>query len=271
LEDAIVFTLAIAVTPDAVKAIKSELTSTLPHVKSSHRCEAIARGLGFRTYASARVAALSATSDRTVVCGERFVAYLAEHHLTASAEPFYRAAAKVALCDIAKTNPKLTMWGIGIGRPQRKSDGKWEDSRDRYAKFVEARKELVSDGAVGAFLASLAFIARVTRTKTIRQGTGSYRLKHIAENFACTYPEGNKLGPRYVPNGVLIAAAIHAGFQYRSYFDELGYDDLNVSFNMSKPCIDDLDCEIRSNGAHAQSRKYRAETRRYRSSLGTAV
>lgn len=265
------FTLAITVTLDAVKAIKSELTSKLPHIKSSHRCEAIARGLGFRTYASARVAALSAMPDRAVVRGEQFVAYLAEHHFTVSAEPFYHAAAKVALRDIAKHNPKLTMWGIGVGRPQRKSDGRWEDSRDRNAKFVEARKELVSDDATEAFLASLAFVARVTRTKTIRSGTDSYRLKHIAENFACTYPEGDKLGPQYVPNGVLIAAAIHSGFQFRSYVDELGYDDLNVSFNMSKPCIADLDCEIRSNGAYAQIRKYRAETRRYRSGLSPTV
>jgi len=262
-----VFTLAITVTPDAVKAIKSELTSKFPHIKSSHRCEAIARGLGFRTYASARATALSATSDRAVVRGERFVAYLAEHHFTASAEPFYCAAAK----DIAKMNPKLTIWGIGIGRPQRKSDGNWEDSRERYAKFVEAREELISDSTVEAFLTSLAFIAKVKRTKTIRSNTGSYRLKHIAENFVCTYPEGNKLGPLYVPNGALIAAAIHAGFQYRSYVDDLGYDGLNVSFNMSKPCIEALDCEIRPNGAHAQSRKYRTETRRYRSSSSAAV
>jgi hypothetical protein len=163
------------------------------------------------------------------------------------------------------------MWGIGVGPPQRKFDGKWEDWRDRNAKFVEARTELVSDSAIGAFLASLAFVARVTRTKTIRHSTGSYRLKHIAENFACTYPEGNQLGPVYVPNGVLIAAAIHAGFQYRSYVDEFGYDNLNVSFNMSKPCIEDLDCEMRPNGAYAESRRYRAKTQRYHSGLSPTI
>lgn len=264
------FTLEIAVTPDRLNAIKGELNSTLPHIKSSHRCEAIARGLGFRTYSSARVIALTAAPDRVPVCGELFAAYLAKHDFAVSVERFYRAAAKVALRDIAKMNPKLTMWGIGIGQPQRKADGKWEDFKDRNAKFMEAREELVSDGAVGPFLTSLAFIAKVKRTKTIRDRTGSYRLKHIAENFVCTYPEGSRLGPQYVPNGALIAAAIHAGFQYRSYVDELGYDDLNVNFNMSKACIDELDYEIRPNGGHAQDRKRRAEIRRYRYSLVTA-
>jgi hypothetical protein len=262
LEDAIVFTLEIAVTPDRLNAIKGELTRTLPQIKSSHRCEAMSRGLGFRTHASAMASARSEAPDRVVVSGEPFVAYLTKHDFLVSAKPFYYAAAKVVLRDIAKMNPKLTMWGIGIGRPRRKADGKMEDLRDRDKKFVEAREELVSDGAVGAFLASLAFIARITRTKTIRSGTGSYRLKHIAESFACTYPEGYPLGPKYVPNGALIAAAIHAGFRFKTYVDELGYEDLNVSFNMSKPCIEELDCEIRPNGAHAQSRRFRTDMKR---------
>jgi hypothetical protein len=197
--------------------------------------------------------------------------YLAKHGFVVSAERFYHAVAKVALRDVAKMNPKLTMWGVGIGRPRRKANGKWEDWQDRNAKFVEAREELTSDGAVGPFLTSLAFVAEVKRTKTIRNGTGSYRLKHIAENFACSYPEGNKLGPQYVPNGAFIAAAIHYGFQYKPCVDELGYDDLNVNFNMSKSCIEDLDCEIRSSGARAQDRKRRAESRRYRHSLVTPI
>lgn len=265
------FILEIPFTPDRLDAVKAELTRTLTHVKSSHRCEAMARGMGFRTYASAKAVAQSAQLDRVTLHGELFVAYLAKHDFAVSPEPFYWAGAKVALGDIAKMNPKLTMWGIGIGRPWRKADGEWEDWRDRNAKFVAARDELVSDGVVGAFLTSLAFIAKVKQTKTIRNHTGSYRLKHIAENFASTYPEGGRLGPKYVPNGVLIAAAIHAGFHYRTYVDELGYYDLNVNFNMSKPCIDELDREIRPNGAHGQDHKRRAEIRQYRESSVIAV
>lgn len=257
------FNLTTATTPYLLNAIKGELTCKLPHIKSSHRCEAIARGLGFRTYASARAIAQSATPDSEPVQGRGFIDYLAEHGFVVSAEPFYHAVAKVVLRDIAKMNPRLTLWGIGVGRPQRKADGKRENWQDRNAKFVEAREELLSDSAVGPFLTSLALVARVKRTKTIRKGTGSYRLKHIAENFVCTYPHGNKLGPQYVPNGAFIAAAIHAGFQYRSYVDELGYDELNVNFNMSKRCIDDLDCEISSNGGLAQDRKRRTNIHRY--------
>jgi stalled ribosome alternative rescue factor ArfA len=264
LEDAIVFALAIAMPPDGLNAIKAELNRTLPDIKSSHRCEAIARGLGFRTYASAKANTQSATPDRMLARGRGFVDYLAEHGFVVPAKPFYHAVARVTLRHIGRMHPKLTMWGIGVGRPQRKADGKWENWEDRNARFVRAREELMSDSAVEPFLTSLAFVVKVERTKTIRKGTGSYRLKHIAENFPSTYPEGNRLGPQYVANGALIAAAIHAGFQYRSYVDEFGYDDLNVNFNMSKPSIDELDCEIRPNGPHAQTRKRRAEIQRYR-------
>ena len=123
------------------------------------------------------------------------------------------------------------------------------------ARFQDERAKLIEDQAVNSFLTSLAFLTRVRRTKTIRQGTGSYRLKHIAENYACTYPEGEKLGPTYVPNGAFIAAALQAGFKMKTYVDDLGYDCVNVSFNMSKPCLDDLDCEIRPNGACAEHRR----------------
>lgn len=258
------FILKIPASAGGIDLIKAELTHKLPDVKSSHRCEAIARGLGFRTYAAALAAAKAETPITAHVRGDLFMAYLTDHGFDVRSESLYHAAAKIALREVSERTPKLTMWGIGVGRPRRKEDGRWEDFRDMNAKFRQDRAELVSDDAVEAFLTSLAFLARVTPTKTIREGTGSYWLKHIAENFACTYPEGEKLGPTYVANGVLIAAALHAGFKMKSYVDDLGYDDLNVSFNMSKPCLEDLDCEIRPNGALAQDRRHREEMKQYR-------
>jgi hypothetical protein len=154
------------------------------------------------------------------------------------------------------------VWGIGAGQLQRKSDGTWEDWRDRQAKFAADREELLSGHAVEPFLLSLAFLSKVKSTKTIRQGTGSYWLKHIAENYHCTYPEGDSLGPQYVANGVLIAAAVHAGFRIKTYVDHLGYDLPNVSFNMSTPLLLDLDCEIRPDCA-AQYQRRRQERRRH--------
>lgn len=50
------FTLTILANTANLAAIKGELLILLPDVKSSHRCEALGRGLGFQSYASARAA-----------------------------------------------------------------------------------------------------------------------------------------------------------------------------------------------------------------------
>lgn len=110
-------------------------------------------------------------------------------------------------------------------------------------------------------MASLAFVSRVERTRTIRPATNSYWLKHIAENYVCTYPDGEKLGPLYVPNGLLIAAAIHAGFHVKPHTDDYGGETLNAGFNMGKASLYDLDCEIRPNGGRAQARRERERQR----------
>ncbi len=257
------FTLAIPYSKSTLAFLKAELTRKLPEVKSSHRCEAMARGLGFRTYAAAQNAASSDVVTSAIIDGQTFADYLAERQLSVGSEALYQAAAKVALRSVSELFPKLTAWGIGVGRPRRNHAGRLESSSQMSANFQNERKELTDDISVKAFLVSLAFVQLVTPTKSIRPNTGSYKLKHIAENFACTYPEGQKLGPTYVANGVFIAAGLHAGFKMKTYVDDLGYDHLNVSFNMSKSCIDDLDCQIRPNGNLAEDRRRKEELKRF--------
>lgn len=255
------FVLRIAVTPSAVEAMKAELTRNLPDVKSSHRVEALARGLGFRTYAALRAAPRSPKPSLADVTGALFSSYLKEHGFEVDPAHLYRAAAYVAIQETLKTEPKLHIHGIGFGRPHRNADGSWPTQRQRYDEFQTRRRECLGTHATEAFLLSLAFLAGVKPTKTIRRGTGSYRLKHIAENYVCTYPEGERLGPAYVPNGMLIAAALHMGFKHKTHLDDYGYDEPNATFNMSKPNIDDLDADIRPRSGYAQDRARRRAMR----------
>jgi hypothetical protein len=60
---------------------------------------------------------------------------------------------------------------------------------------------------------------------------------------------------------MLIAAAVHAGFKYKTYVDDFGYDLPNVNFNMSKRSIDELDFEIRPNMAATPHRIRRGQTK----------
>ena len=235
------FVLRIPVTPSGLDELKAHLTKVLPEVKSSHRVEALGRGLGFKTYAALREAAQSSETPMATVSGASFTTYLAEHSFEIDAAHLYRAAAQVAINGVLDKMPRLSIHGIGFGRPQRKQDNTWETPQQSYSKFVERRQECQGLHAAEAFLLALMLLSRIQPTKTITSGSGSYRLKHIAENYACTYPGGGKLGPQYVPNGMLIAAAVHMGFKYRTYVDDLGYDLPNVNFNMSKPSINELD------------------------------
>jgi len=239
------FVLQISVTPSAVGQIKAELTKSLPTVKSSHRAEALARGLGFRTYAALLAGSRSPEPPVAIVTGSHFVDYLRERGFEAEPTVLYLAGAKAIIVGLLETMPKLSIHGLGFGRPRRNPDGSWQSSEQRVAEFLERREACLHQRSAEAFLRSLALLSRVTATKTIRAGTGSYRLKHIAENYVCFYPDGAKLGPDYVPNGMLIAAAVHMGFKYKAHVDDLGYDTLNASFNMSKAIIDDLDAEAR--------------------------
>jgi hypothetical protein len=253
------FVLRIPVTPSHVDALKADLIKTLPEVKSSHRVEALGRGLGFKTYAALRAVAESTVPLMATISGASFSGYLAEHSFKIDPTHLYRAAAQVAINDVLDKMPRLSIHGIGFGRPQRNQDKTWETPQQSYAKFVERRQECQGLHAAEEFLLALALLARVQPTTTITSGSGSYRLKHIAENYACTYPEGSKLGPQYVPNGMLIAAAVHMGFRYKTYFDDLGYDLPNVNFNMVKRSIDDLDFEIRPNTGFAHDRMRRQQ------------
>jgi hypothetical protein len=216
----------------------------------------MARGFGYRTYASCLKDARSGNGSIAGVDGAAFRDYLVQHDFNAPASALYRAAATAALHKVAERFPNLTAGGFGAGD--------WNPRHtpaERRKEFADGRAELVSDYAAEPFLASLAFVARVERTKTIRPATNSYWLKHIAENNDCTYPEGGKLGPVYVPNGLLIAAAIHAGFDVKPHTDDYGRETLNASFNMGKASLYNLDCEIRPDGARAQARRQRERQR----------
>jgi hypothetical protein len=257
-----VFALNIPVTRASIDAIKLELAKTLSTVKSSHRCEAIARGLGYRTYATLLATVDAVTPAIAAVQASVFCDYLSAHGFDVSPLSFYRAAARVAMRGAMAKASKLTAYGIGIGEPRRKADGKWESSQELKDKFDRERADLLTDRTIQAFLLSIAFLSRVERTGTVRPNSNSYWLKHIAENYVCTLPEGERLGPYYVPNGALIAAAVHLGFLVKTHVDpDTGRDSLNATFNMSKVSLTGLDEEIRQDGARAQARRRREEDR----------
>jgi hypothetical protein len=90
------------------------------------------------------------------------------------------------IADVMRKYPDLTIDGL---------------AGDRRPDFERRRTAL--SGAVSEFERAVAWLSRVPKRKSAnRDGGCSYGLKHAAEGWAGAY----------LPNGALIAAAVHLGF-----------------------------------------------------------
>jgi len=196
--------LRIPITLGTIGTIKHELAETIGQVKSSHRIEASARALGFRTYASMLEAAKSGHATASSVHGAIFRHYLNDHGFNVEAIHLYRALARVAVSAVLEVNPRLSMRGYGFGAPHWNPDLKrFETAQEKYAEFARDRAEFLSRAGFDEFLLALAFVQKIPATKTVRD-VGSYRLKHIAENMPFTTADGTTIGPKYVSNEAFV-------------------------------------------------------------------
>ena len=242
------FTLEILIAfPEQINSMKADLTKYLPHIKSSHRVEALARALGFKTYASLRANDLLCSPIQGDVNWLAFSNYLEGKGFQPTAKPLYLATGRAAIKLILNEYPKLTYEGVGVNTQHHYG----ETTQEYVERFRQARKDMLLDSSVEQFLRSYSVVSRISGTKTITKKRGAYGLKHIAEKARLTYPDGEESETKYVCTGSLIFAALNAGFHYKEI-----EGSQSVFFNMLQKSIDDLDCEIRPNGSTAQ---YRAE------------
>lgn len=255
------FALSISLSEETLTALKLDLNRRLPAVKSSHRCEGLARALGFEKYASLLSAVANGkTAPLRQINGARFTSYLEAHGFMVAEASLWKGIARVELERIRQAEPRLTVWGLGHGQWHRRADGTEETVAERRTRFAADRTALSSEGALLPFLTAMAMLAQVPKTKTIRPKAWSYWLKHIAENMRTTFPDGSGLGPIYVPNGILIAAALASGFEVYHHSGQDGLD-VNASFNMPYATLVELDIAARPNGARAQARRRKQEER----------
>jgi hypothetical protein len=203
------FVLRIPITPSGLDELKAYLTKALPEIKSSHRVEALGRGLGFKTYAALRAAAQSSEMPMATVSGMRFTSYLAEHSFEVDPAHLYRAAAQVAIKGVLDKMPRLSIYGISSRRPQRNQDNTWETPQQSYSRLVELRQECQGLHAAEGFLLALMLLSRIQPTRTITSGSGSYRLKHIRGEL-CVHISGRR------QTGTSIRAQWHADRRCRA-------------------------------------------------------
>lgn len=244
--------------PEQIDWMKADLIKYYPNIKSSHRVEALARALGFKTYAALRAAdflnVMYGESVLVDVNWSAFNAYLKEKGFHATAKPLFlavgRASIRLTLESKDWDYKLLTHEGFYIDTSHEKEGTPQARIQARMERFKRAREDMLLDSSVEEFLRAYSVVSRIpyTRTVTTKRGAGS--LKHIAEEVSFTYPDGEVSPPSYVATGSLIFAALSAGF----YFKPVDGSQ-SVDFNMLQSAIEDLECEIRPNGPLAESRK----------------
>ena len=246
--------LSFSIDKAGLPALKSHLRGVVPELSSALRCEALARGIGFRTFASLQAALADGKILNPVVDGQAFYAFANSRSSEVKTSQIYVAVSRFVIANLLKRHDRMFAHGFGFGPPERTTSGKRESPSELYARVTASRADCLDPTFCMEFLRAVALLSKVSKTKTIRP-SGSYWVKHIAENLNCTFPDGELLGPDYVSNGALIFAALHLGFRYRTHLQAGGYDAPNLTFNMSKKQLVDLDIEVSPNGAYAQDRR----------------
>jgi len=196
---------------------KHYLRTELADVKPSIRVEALARALGYGSYAAARASAVGfgrLVRPRLSEGSE----FLRARGLEGDDRSFLRAIAHASINEVARQNSLLTTSGYGVS-------SYWNRKPSEYREAFEvARESLCKGDHVDAFLACVRFLRLLKTIKTVNKKTHSYELKHDVEKFMRMRRE-----PVYVPNGVFIAAAVYSGFLAK----QVGWDSQNAWANIS--------------------------------------
>lgn len=204
--------MTISITPNEVESVKRALSGLVPHAKSSHRTEAMARGLGFGSNA----ALLAGLRDGPVACSVEnhvFGEFLAERGVSdvqfdALAEAVVQAKfseQRAHIQAVLDREPDLSANGYRIFDPRLSFA---EDN----ARFKESRSSMVDAHQVGQFMRAVAFLETKQKSRTVPRSMTSYSYKHQAERFHRDVDPDSDV---YVANGLFIAAALHLGFTIR--------------------------------------------------------
>lgn len=219
----------LSVSQEEIDGIKGELFHTLAQVKSSHRVEAVARGLGFKTNA-ALCHALKSSAVDVELEPDAFSAYLREHGYIVDYTSLLRAVAKIAIKQVMQKTPNLTHFWFGIYYDRNQT------IENRMKEFEKNRKAMLTEYATDEFLIAMEFASHLQLRKTLNKSVTSYGLKHQAERFFQANPRPDRPGHGYIINGMMIVAAIHLGFKAASTH----HGSPNAYFNVSLRNLSDL-------------------------------
>jgi hypothetical protein len=220
----------ITMTSESIEDMKSDLRTTMSAAGSCHRAEALARGLGWGTYAAMRSAVSGGPAECDVYPGA-FAAYLSAHGIEATEGHLVQSALRTQIRAVMAAEGQLTHFGFGVYNGGRLPVAEWR------IKFAENRASMLSDKGVAEFLRACEYLARLDTIKTVNRKHSSYGLKHAAERHHRRNAYADRRTDAYVSNGMLLAAAYHLGMRVA----RASWDSPNAYLNVSSRSFRELD------------------------------
>ena len=207
--------------------LKAGAAKHFPQVPPALRTEVLARGLGFRTWASMQ----ASHPTRAMMNIESALAFAHDRGITIAPLDLHLAMAQATLLRVARLTPNIHWDGIKLdyftlSKEELKAihtafpddQIRVEVLRQRMAKFEASRKKLISGNYAGQVLRAICLVSLLIPTKSVWAGArSSYKLKHIAENLTFHIGGGLVLKPEYIASVDVIIAAIDAGFPVKPY------------------------------------------------------
>ena len=226
--------MKITVIPASIEDMKSDLRTALPTAGSCHRVEALARGLGWRTYAAMLGAVISGPAERDVQPAA-FVAYMAAQGLVVTADHMIRTACCTQIRAVLAAQEQLTHFGFGLYDGHRLSVAEWR------VQFAENRASMLSDDGIAEFVRARDYLALLDTIKTTNRKHTSYGLKHAAERHHRRGAYADRTTDAYVSNGMLLAAAYHLGLRV----SQVSWNSPNAHLNVSSRSVKELDSNLK--------------------------
>lgn len=216
-------------TTPTLNLLKKAAKAELGRIKPTRRIEAVARMLGYGTFAALR-SDLHNEPIRSVD-GRALVGFfnLPEERCTPIVGHYIMA--RFATLIVSDLEPLIHRYGYGRYSLKAETIAWAERKAFVDSEFETNRAALHENGAAEEFLRAYAFVSKIEKIKGFNRKRGSYGLKHDAEKRSYRFPDGVELAePGYVANGMFMIAASYAGFTI--FPDPTGGP--NARFNISE-------------------------------------
>lgn len=219
----------LSITLDDLDSLKRHLFALIPQAQSSHRTEALARGLGFGSNAAMRASLAEAPAD-CEVDDRAFVDFLKSRDVTnVPGDTLSEAVVRAKLADQRAAIAAVMEQQSELGSCGFRTWNRRRTQKENADHFHADREEMLKPSSIAEFMRAVAYLQTKEKSRRVSRKSTSYGYKHEAERF---HKDRASDADHYVANGLFIVAALHLGFSVKR-----DGDSPNAFINIASPPV----------------------------------